>query len=107
ELSGDDALDFIEYIKNPIYTDLADQCMKEALKNYNNTFLYNYNQILYMKDCCFNCKHWSGKHYEQVELCKKHKIFMRGSRIGCLQYRHSAKNDISVNPSYYVLTPDV
>jgi hypothetical protein len=30
-LSGEDALDFIEYMKNPTYTDLADQCMKDAL----------------------------------------------------------------------------
>jgi len=31
-LSGDDALDFIEYMKNPTYTKEADECMKNALK---------------------------------------------------------------------------
>jgi hypothetical protein len=58
-----------------------------------------------MKNCCFNCKYWSGKYYEQVELCKNHKIFMRGSRIACPQYVHSHKNDSSINPKYYTATP--
>ena len=30
-LSGNDALDFIEYMKNPSYTSDADACMQAAL----------------------------------------------------------------------------
>lgn len=30
-LSGNDAVDFIEYMKNPSYTSDADECMKNAI----------------------------------------------------------------------------
>lgn len=31
-LTGQDAIDFIEYMKNPTYTEDARECMREALK---------------------------------------------------------------------------
>lgn len=31
-LSGKDAVDFIEYMKNPIHTEAADECMKKAIQ---------------------------------------------------------------------------
>lgn len=35
ELSGDDARDFIEYMKNPTYTKDACDCMKAAIRKVN------------------------------------------------------------------------
>lgn len=31
-LSGNDAKDFVEYMRNPTYTKCAEECMKDALK---------------------------------------------------------------------------
>ena len=37
ELEGQDAIDFIEYMKNPQYSDDAVDCMREALKKSGST----------------------------------------------------------------------
>lgn len=37
ELEGQDAIDFIEYMKNPQYSEDAVNCMREALKNTQST----------------------------------------------------------------------
>ena len=37
-------------------------------------------------DICFLCSYWSPVHNrdpERIELCKKHKMFMRGTRHAC------------------------
>lgn len=56
--------------------------------NNKETFLCFVNLYITMKDddICFLCSYWSpvhGRDPERIELCKKHKMFMRGTRHAC------------------------